>query len=177
MATTLAPVDAREVVRCDHCHLVQFRTNNGLCRRCHASLDPDEPEILAPEPVALPVSENTGTSALQVAAAIRSLRQRSGMSQRQLAMRMNVPRTYVSKIENEKATPTLSSIERLAQALNVSVPELLSGASGRDTEVRDLLKDDFIAEIVPYLSQLNGMQLTSVLSQVRDMSLHIRRTA
>jgi len=99
------------------------------------------------------------------------------MSQRQLAMRMNVPRTYVSKIENEKATPTLSSIERLAQALNVSVPELLSGASGRDTEVRDLLKDDFIAEIVPYLSQLNGMQLTSVLSQVRDMSLHIRRTA
>jgi transcriptional regulator with XRE-family HTH domain len=112
-----------------------------------------------------------------VASAIRNLRQRSGMSQRQLALRMNVPRTYVSKIENEKATPTLSSIERLAHALNVSVPELLNGATGRDTEVRDLLNDQFIAEMVPYLSQLNGMQLTSVLSQVRDMSLHIRRTA
>lgn len=177
MATTLAPVDAREVVRCDHCHLVQFRTNNGLCRRCHASLDPDEPEILAPEPAPIATTDNTSTSAIQVASAIRNLRQRSGMSQRQLALRMNVPRTYVSKIENEKATPTLSSIERLAHALNVSVPELLNGATGRDTEVRDLLNDQFIAEMVPYLSQLNGMQLTSVLSQVRDMSLHIRRTA
>lgn len=177
MATTLAPVDAREVVRCDHCHLVQFRTNNGLCRRCHASLDPDEPEILAAEPAPIATTDNTSTCAIQVASAIRNLRQRSGMSQRQLALRMNVPRTYVSKIENEKATPTLSSIERLAHALNVSVPELLNGATGRDTEVRDLLNDQFIAELVPYMSQLNGMQLTSVLSQVRDMSLHIRRTA
>jgi hypothetical protein len=32
----LAPVDGREVVRCDHCLLVQFRTTNELCRRCHA---------------------------------------------------------------------------------------------------------------------------------------------
>ncbi|PYY02053.1 MAG: transcriptional regulator, partial [Acidobacteria bacterium] len=43
---------------------------------------------------------------MQIALAIRSLRRRSGLSQRQLAGRMQVPRTYVSKIENEKATPT-----------------------------------------------------------------------
>src|ERR1700733_5792015 len=47
MATTLTPVDSREVVRCDHCLLVQFRTSNNNCRRCHASLD-EEPE---PEPI------------------------------------------------------------------------------------------------------------------------------
>src|ERR1041385_5397735 len=44
MATALAPVDSREVVRCDHCHLVQFRTNNNLCRKCRTSRDEDEPE-------------------------------------------------------------------------------------------------------------------------------------
>jgi ribosome-binding protein aMBF1 (putative translation factor) len=100
MATTLAPVDSREVVRCDDCHLVQFRTNNNLCRRCKKSLDEDEPEPILVEaaPVAEPVrSRHTH---LQVAAAIRMLRQRSGLSQRQLALRMLVPRTYVSKIEN-----------------------------------------------------------------------------
>src|SRR5205085_7271246 len=48
MATTLAPVDSREVLRCDHCHLVQFRTNNNLCRKCHLSLEAD---IEEPEPV------------------------------------------------------------------------------------------------------------------------------
>lgn len=32
----LAPVDGREIVRCDHCLLVQFRTTNDVCRRCRA---------------------------------------------------------------------------------------------------------------------------------------------
>src|SRR5258707_4015015 len=100
MATTLAPVDSREVVRCDHCHLVQFLTTNHFCRRCRASLDPEEPEAVAVEAqVAVPTNGN-GHAHLQVATAIRALRLRSGLSQRQLALRMQVPRTYVSTIEN-----------------------------------------------------------------------------
>ena len=155
MATTLAPVDSREVVRCDHCLLVQFRTSNNNCRRCHASLDEEpEPEpIMVAPPVMMPVPSN-GRGHLNLATSIRSLRLRSGLSQRQLAGRMAVPRTYVSKIENEKATPTLSSLERLARALEVTVPELLSGGErSRQEEVSELMKDQFIAEILPFVSQ------------------------
>ena len=153
MATTLAPVDSREVVRCDHCLLVQFRTVNNNCRRCHSSLDEEpepEPVVLTP-PVMMPMPGN-GRGHLNLATSIRSLRLRSGLSQRQLAGRMSVPRTYVSKIENEKATPTLSSLERLARALEVTVPELLSGGEkSRQDEISDLLKDQFIAEILPFV--------------------------
>ena len=113
---------------------------------------------------------------IQVAFAIRELRKRTGLSQRQLAMRMSVPRTYVSKIENEKATPTLSSLERLARALEVTVPDLIMGC-GRDEEIRDLMKDEFISELVPFLAQLNGMQWQSVLSQMREMTTRPRRSA
>jgi len=176
-ATTLAPVDSREVVRCDRCSLVQFRTNNNLCRRCKTSLDEEEPEpiVVQPEPQPLPSSMNR--HGLQVALAIRSLRQRSGLSQRQLAMRMSVPRTYVSKIENEKATPTLSSLERLAKALEVTVPDLINGGGSREDEIRDLIKDEFIAELVQFLPKLNGMQWQSVMAQMRDLSTRPRRTA
>src|SRR5579871_1774752 len=179
MATTLAPVDSREVVRCDRCKLVQFRTSNNLCRRCKVSLDEDEPEIAAiPQPAIAPPSHNHLPGHLQLASSIRSLRQRNGLSQRQLAMRMNVPRTYVSKIENEKATPTLSSLERLARALEVTVPELLSGGEkNRQEEVSELMKDAFIAEILPFVSQLNGMQMSSILTQVRDLTMRPRRSA
>jgi transcriptional regulator with XRE-family HTH domain len=179
MATTLAPVDSREVVRCDYCLLVQFRTTNDLCRRCHASLDEEEPEIpiLAPIPQAPPMHEH-GPGHLNLAASIRSLRLRNGLSQRQLAMRMAVPRTYVSKIENEKATPTLSSLERLARALEVTVPDLLSGGErNRQEEIRDLAQDQFIAEILPFVAQLNAMQMSSIVAQVRDLTLRPRRTA
>ena len=179
MATTVAPVDSREVVRCDRCLLVQFRTTNNLCRRCHGSLDEDEPELVAPipEPAIMPIHGN-GRGHLNLAASIRSLRLRNGLSQRQLATRMSVPRTYVSKIENEKATPTLSSLERLARALEVAVPDLLTGGErNRQEEVRDLMKDEFIAEMLPFVSQLNGMQMSSILTQIRDLTLRPRRSA
>ena len=179
MATTLAPVDSREVVRCDRCHLVQFQTNSHLCRRCHVSLDEEIVEVAAtPQPITAPSIQRDLPGHLQLAAAIRSLRHRNGLSQRQLAMRMNVPRTYVSKIENEKATPTLSSLERLARALEVTVPELLSGGErSRQEEVNELMKDQFIAELLPFVAQLNGMQMSSILTQVRDLAVRPRRTA
>lgn len=163
-------------MRCDHCQLVQFRTNNNICRRCKTSLDEDEPEPILAQPEPQPQLPTLHRHGIQVALAIRSLRQRSGLSQRQLALRMSVPRTYVSKIENEKATPTLSSLERLAKALEVTVPELISGG-GHDEEIRDLMKDEFISELVPFLSKLNGMQWQSVMAQMRDLATRPRRTA
>jgi transcriptional regulator with XRE-family HTH domain len=178
MATTLAPVDSREVVRCDHCHLVQFRTNNNLCRKCRTSLDEDEPEPILVEPTPVVAPTNGTRSHLQIAAAIRMLRQKSGLSQRQLALRMSVPRTYVSKIENEKAVPTLSSLERLARALEVGVADLLKGSSRTlDDEIDDLMRDDFIVEVMPFLEKLDALQRSTLLAQVRDLSLHPRRTA
>ncbi len=134
---------------------------------------------MAAQPVPTPAPSNgNGHSQLQVAQAIRALRQRGGLSQRQLALRMNVPRTYVSKIENEKATPTLSSLERLARALEVTVPDLLMGAeSGREEEIRGLLADDFIAQLSPYIAKLDGMQRASVMAQIRDLVTHPRRNA
>jgi len=133
--------------------------------------------IATPIPPPLPM-HGTGHGHLNLASSIRSLRLRNGLSQRQLATRMSVPRTYVSKIENEKATPTLSSLERLARALEVSVPELLSGSErSRQEEIRELIQDQFVAEMLPFVSQLNGMQMSSVLAQVRDLTVRPRRSA
>jgi transcriptional regulator with XRE-family HTH domain len=142
-------------------------------------LDEEEPEIVAPMPEVLPISvHGNGRGHLNLAHSIRSLRLRNGLSQRQLALRMSVPRTYVSKIENEKATPTLSSLERLAKALEVNVPELLSGGErNRQEEVRELMEDQFVAEVLPFVAQLNGLQMSSILAQVRDLTVRPRRSA
>ena len=179
MATTLAPVDSREVLRCDSCHLVQFRTNCNECRRCHKSLDaPEERElkpILAP-PVA--VTPEHKSDDLLVATAIRCLRQRAGMSQRQLALRMQVPRTYVSKIENNKAMPTLSSLQRLANALMVDIGELLRGPEiVAEEKVRQMSADPFLAQMMPDLLSLDSIQRATLLGELRTMALRSRRSA
>ena len=133
--------------------------------------------MIAPAEPPAPLAESDAKQ-LPVAAAIRALRLRAGLSQRQLAQRMNVPRTYVSKIENEKACPTLSSLQRLAEALRVSVCDLLrNGEPTLEEQIRQLQGDEFIAELIPYLRKLNAMQWTSILNELRTMTTQPRRTA
>ena len=178
MATTLVSVETREVVRCEHCRLMQYRTSNSLCRRCHRPLDVEEPVHLAPQLVDSPVVPSSAEAGLQVAGQVREIRRARHLSQRQLAGRMMVPRTYISKIENGKAIPTLGSLERLANALEVDVCQLVRDSrSRRDEEVASILADPFLAEVATLLPQLEQLQRTLFLSAVRDAATGRRRTA
>ena len=146
MATPImSVVETREVVRCEFCGIVQYRTSNSLCRKCHKPLDIEEPVAFTPQLV----ENNASTAAeagLQVAAQVREIRRLRHLSQRQLAGRMQVPRTYISKIENGKAVPTLGSLERLAKALEVEVGQLVRDARSR--------REEEVAAIVRYLKTL-----------------------
>ena len=179
MATMMAPVEQREVLRCDHCSLVQFRPANSLCRKCHKPLDVEEPEPLAAPSISLvPTVAPQEDSGLQVASAVRDLRHVRNLSQRQLAGRMNVPRTYISKIENGKAMPTLSSLERLARALQVDISALLRDAKSRHKdEAAVLMTDPFLAEIAQFCSQLDALQKSIFLNHVRELASGRRRMA
>jgi len=178
MADSVVNVETREVVRCDFCSLVQYRTSNSLCRKCRRPLDLEEPAPLAPQLVTTPPVAATAEAGLQVAAQVREIRKARHLSQRQLAGRMQVPRTYISKIENGKAIPTLGSLERLAMALEVEVSQLVRDArSRRDDEVAAILSDPLLAEIAALLPHLDSLHRTLIYGSVRDMATGRRRTA
>jgi transcriptional regulator with XRE-family HTH domain len=178
MATSLVSVETREVVRCEYCRLMQYRTSNSLCRRCHKPLDFEEPEQLAPQLVSRQPSPGSDEAGLQVATQVREMRRMRHLSQRQLAGRMQVPRTYISKIENGKAIPTLGSLERLATALGVEVRHLVRDArSRRDEEVASILGDPFLGEVAALLPRLDPLHRTLFFSAVRDAAVGRRRTA
>lgn len=62
-------------------------------------------------------------------AAIRLLRENSGISQENLAERADLDRTYVSGVERGVRNPTLRIIEKLANALGVSNAKLFEEAA------------------------------------------------
>ena len=56
---------------------------------------------------------------------IKKIRTRKGMSQGDICRALEMDRGYMSAIENGKKNITISQLERLAQALGVSVDKLL----------------------------------------------------
>jgi transcriptional regulator with XRE-family HTH domain len=123
----------------------------------------------------VPASAEAG---LQVAAQVREIRRARHLSQRQLAGRMQVPRTYISKIENGKAIPTLGSLHRLAVALEVEMSQLVRDSrSRRDEEVAAILADPLLAEIATLLPHLDSLHRTLIYGSLRDMVTDRRRTA
>ena len=57
---------------------------------------------------------------------IRHLRQIQDLSQEALAEKANMHRTYIGMIERGERNPALLNLVRLANALNISLPELLT---------------------------------------------------
>ena len=64
--------------------------------------------------------------AVQFGACVRQLRMARGQSQEVFAERCGFFRTYLSRIETGRANPTLSAIEVMAVALDLTVVELFT---------------------------------------------------
>jgi transcriptional regulator with XRE-family HTH domain len=60
-----------------------------------------------------------------VAARIKALRQRRGMTQEELAEKAGIGRSYLARLETARQDPTLSTLEKLAKALGVKVAKLV----------------------------------------------------
>ena len=57
---------------------------------------------------------------------VRELREQQGLSQEQLAERSTLDVTYISGIERGRRNPGLNSLNRLAKALKVALPALVT---------------------------------------------------
>jgi transcriptional regulator with XRE-family HTH domain len=59
-------------------------------------------------------------------AAIRKVRQERGLTQRQLAAKADVEPTWISRLENGSANPSIATLRRIAKALKLPLPELIA---------------------------------------------------
>jgi len=77
----------------------------------------------------------TGTDIRAVLAEnIRDYRRGKNLSQEELAEKCGLHRTYIGSVERCERNVTLSTLEVLASALGVSVPELLSKKEIAETD-------------------------------------------
>ena len=166
----------REVIRCKTCGLVQYRTRTGNCRRCVRAL-PQRLEFLIPPPAppeeagAEPTSEKflNRETVENIGQRIRQLRESRGMTQSQLQSRSKVSRSYLSRIESGQMTPSLGTLEKISEALNVGLNRFFIPESDGEA----LLEDPFIQGLRPFLRQLDWEQWQSILKRLQAISDHV----
>ena len=166
----------REVIRCKTCGLVQYRTRTGNCRRCVRAL-PQRLEFLIPPPAppeeaaAEPTPEKfvNQETVENIGQRIRQLRESRTMTQSQLQSRSKVSRSYLSRIESGQMTPSLGTLEKISEALNVGLNRFFIPESDGEA----LLEDTFIQGLRPFLRQLDWEQWQSILKRLQAISDHV----
>lgn len=75
---------------------------------------------------------------------IAELRKKQGLTQQQLADKLNLSNKTISKWESGNGSPDLSNLPMLAETLGISVDELLKGESNRSEQNTnpEVSKDD-----------------------------------
>jgi CheY-like chemotaxis protein/DNA-binding Xre family transcriptional regulator len=108
---------------------------------------------------------------LRVANAIKEQRNALGISQEELAARAGLHRTYVSELERGERNPSIKSIEKLAQALEVSFTRLFERppdyASSREA-VEILLVEDNPIDVELTKNAFKKAQIRNPLHVVTD---------
>src|SRR4051794_37026770 len=66
---------------------------------------------------------------MQLGPSLRAARTRRGLTLAELAAASGLSKGFVSQVENDKTSPSLDTLERLAAALDLAVVDLLRDAS------------------------------------------------
>lgn len=106
---------------------------------------------------------------LDIGGQIRYHRRRKGLSQEKVALRANITTAYLGQIERSKKNPTVGIVCRIADAMQISIIELL-----QSTSYNELSRDPVIDRI---LFELDGMSDTgrkaalAIICQLRQAIL------
>jgi len=103
---------------------------------------------------------------------IKFYREQKGMSLRELGKLANVSHSFISDIEHERSTPSLATLEAIANALNIPTSLLISDNEktepSPEQKVRSAISDD--PELLQFWDELTQRDDQKVLMrQVRDL--------
>lgn len=90
---------------------------------------------------------------------LKEIRRRRGISQRDIAEKVNVDFSYISKIENDRLPPPAAdTIVKICDALDVPPDELLAMTGKMPTPIKEIISENPAA--LQFLRQAQAMTLT-----------------
>ena len=108
---------------------------------------------------------------------IKSYRSQRGLSQGDIERRTGLLRCYLSRVENGHTVPSLETLAKIAEAMDISLADFFPGTeTPRDRETQKMLgelsQDEirFLAEIKRFSTTLSEGDKRLVLAMIRKMA-------
>src|ERR1700719_2080931 len=114
---------------------------------------------------------------VKIGEVIRSYRGQRGLSQGDIERRTGLLRCYLSRVENGHTVPSLETLAKIAEAMEISLADFFPGSdTAADRETRTMLGDlaeeelRFLADIKKYSTTLSDDDKKIALAMIRNMA-------
>ena len=114
---------------------------------------------------------------VKIGEVIRSYRGDRGLSQGDIERRTGLLRCYLSRVENGHTVPSLETLAKIAEAMEISLADFFPGTdTQQDRETRKVLGElseeeiRFLADIKKYSTTLSDDDKRLVLAMIRKMA-------
>lgn len=171
--------DFKAIVRCAVCRLVQYETRSGCCRRCDQQLpvmrrvpegaaehaaSSNQDSMTTDYADSRRPSRRVWSAGLRrvIAQRTREGRMELGISQVKFARMLDIPRSYLSRVENGHLLPGPAMLERLAEHLGIAFCSLWVGADSSSPAPKDQA-----AQILIHAGNLNEKELAELVFRAR----------
>ena len=110
---------------------------------------------------------------MKIGITIRGYRLQKGLSQGDIEKRTGLLRCYLSRVENGHTVPSLDTLAKIAQALDIPLAQLFAEDSlGREMNTQKLTDDElrFLTQIRRYATNLNDSDRKLLLAMVKKFA-------
>jgi transcriptional regulator with XRE-family HTH domain len=112
-------------------------------------------------------------NAMKIGTTIRGYRLQKGLSQGDIEKRTGLLRCYLSRVENGHTVPSLDTLSKIANALDLPLSQLFAeDALGQELNTQKLTDDElrFLTQIRRYSSNLNDSDRKLLLAMVKKFA-------
>jgi transcriptional regulator with XRE-family HTH domain len=110
---------------------------------------------------------------MKIGTTIRGYRLQKGLSQGDVEKRTGLLRCYLSRVENGHTVPSLDTLAKIAQALDLPLAQFFTeDGLGREMNTRKLSDDElrFLTQIRRYSTSLNDSDRKLLLAMVKKFA-------
>jgi transcriptional regulator with XRE-family HTH domain len=143
-------------------HNLNSKTGNPSLRRQHYWLF-----LLTFAHKIAPELKQKRASPVDLSQRIRFLRKKKGLNQGDLAETIGINPSHLSRLENGKYQPSVDALQKIAQALEVSVDFLLSNDDGEELEVK--IENKSLSERLRLIGTLEDADQQALIQVIDSM--------